>query len=154
MSRNATLATLAFALLSASAALAHPTGGKPEAKQAWVRESLPGQEQTAAYLILENPDHEADWLAGVSCDCAKSVEIHRMVREGERMKMEPLPRLLVPAKGRAVLDPGGTHLMLFGLRKPLKAGEKVRLRLRFAVAGEVAVDAVVKGAEGKRDAGR
>ena len=49
--------------------------------------------------------------------------------------MQPVSSITVPAGGKAVLAPGGFHIMLIGLRHDLKAGEAVPLRLHFAKAG-------------------
>lgn len=143
-----------LALLAAQTAQAHHAGHHPQATHAWVRESLPGQDQTSAYLTLDNDDHEGDWLVGVTCACAKTIEIHRMVQAGEQMRMEPVERLPIPARGRVVLAPGGFHLMMFGLTQSLRAGERVRLRLRFALSGEIVVEALVKAGEGAKHVGR
>lgn len=129
----------------------HHGDEKPRIQNAWVREVLPGQDITAAFLLIENPDHEADSLTGVSCECAKTMEMHRMVKEGDKMKMEPVEKIEVPARGKVELKPGGLHLMLFGT-KPLRQGDKVRLRLRFTHAGEVVADVPVQAAEGKAGA--
>ncbi|HXJ08268.1 MAG TPA: copper chaperone PCu(A)C, partial [Burkholderiales bacterium] len=50
----------------------------------------------------------------------------------------------VPAKGSYELKPGGAHLMLVDIKRPLKEGDKVPLVLRFQKAGEVKVDLEVK----------
>ncbi len=145
-------ALAAFSMLLASAPLtAHHGDEKPKIQNAWVREVLPGQDVTAGYMVISNPDHESDFLISAACECAKTLEIHRMVKEGDKMKMEPVDKVEVPARGKVELKPGGLHLMLFGT-KPLRAGEQVRLRLRFTHAGEVVVDVPVKALEGKAGA--
>ena len=47
----------------------------------------------------------------------------------------------VPADGVLEFEPGGDHLMIEGLRRPLPAGGVIRLRLTFEDAGPVDVDA-------------
>lgn len=133
---------------------AHHTGVKPAVEQPWVREVIPGQEATAAYLVIENPDHEADVLLGVTCDAAKSVEIHTMKNQAGTMIMKKLDSLALPARGEIVFAPGGNHLMLFGLKRSLRSGEHVRLTLTFKAAGKVEVDAPVKRQELEHDAHR
>lgn len=151
--RSSILAALAAGsiLVTAVPLVAHHGDEKPRIQNAWVREILPGQDITAAFLVIENPDHAADSLVGVSCECAKTMEMHRMVKDGDTMKMEPVDQIDVPARGKVELKPGGLHLMLFGT-KPLRHGDKVRLRLRFAQAGEVVVEAPVRAIEGKAGA--
>jgi copper(I)-binding protein len=45
----------------------------------------------------------------------------------------------------AVLNPGGLHIMLIGLKAPLKQGETFPLTLTFAKAGTTTVEVVVQG---------
>ncbi len=154
--RSKTLTVLAGILVlgvlvvAAGPVLAHHTDDKPRVKDPWVREVLPGQDLTGAFLVLENAGHEPDFLVAASCDCAKTVEIHRMVQADGRMKMEKMNRLEIPAGGKVELKPGGFHLMLFGVRKDLKAGATVTLELRFEHGGVVKVEAPVKAAEGAK----
>ena len=49
-----------------------------------------------------------------------------------------------PAPG---VTAGGYHLMLFGPEKALVAGDRLPLRLRFAKAGEIATELVVRSRE-------
>jgi periplasmic copper chaperone A len=48
------------------------------------------------------------------------------------MKMQPVDKIVVPAKGKVELKPGGYHVMLLDLPKPLVKGEKFDLTLTFA----------------------
>jgi periplasmic copper chaperone A len=59
------------------------------------------------------------------------------------MKMRPLDGVEVPAGGTAEFSPGADHIMLIGLKAPLKAGDRFALTLRFEKAGEVAADVAV-----------
>lgn len=124
--------------------LAHHTDVKPVVEQPWVREVIPGQSATAAYLVIKSHDHEPDVLLGATCDAAGSVELHTMKTQGGTMRMKKLDRLALPARGTIALAPGGDHLMLFGLKRPLRSGERVRLTLNFQRAGKVEVEALVR----------
>lgn len=132
--------------------LAHPTDVKPVVEQPWVREVIPGQSATAAYLVIKNRDHGPDVLLGATCDAVESVEIHTMKTQGGTMVMKKLDRLALPARGEITLAPGGDHLMLFGLKRPLRSGERVRLTLNFQRAGKVEVEAPVRRQELEHDA--
>ena len=50
----------------------------------------------------------------------------------------------VPAGGKTALEPGGLHVMLIGLKAPLKEGDKFPLTLTFAKAGKVDVEVIVE----------
>jgi copper(I)-binding protein len=74
------------------------------------------------------------------------VEIHTTFRDGDVMRMRPVAAIEVPAKGAVTLAPGGMHVMLMGLTKPLAIGEAVPLTLTFERAGAVTVQAMVQAA--------
>ena len=63
----------------------------------------------------------------------------------------PTPALELEAGKPVKLEPGGLHLMLINLKKPLKEGDKVQFVLNFkqgkGVAGAVGVQATVKAAK-------
>jgi hypothetical protein len=46
----------------------------------------------------------------------------------------------VPPGQTVELKPGAWHMMLIGLKAPLKAGDKVPMTLKFEKAGEVKVE--------------
>ena len=57
--------------------------------------------------------------------------------------------LSVPSNGKLMLGPGGTHVMIMGLKGPLKAGDHFNLTLLFAKARPHKVDVTVKPAGAK-----
>ena len=96
----------------------------------WVRASIGSQTMTAAYMELTS--QQGDDLLSASSDSAQEVQIHSMTTENGIMKMRQQPHLPIH-KGQTVqLKPGGYHLMLLGLKKPLSSGEVISLRLQFA----------------------
>lgn len=94
---------------------------------------------SAAFFTVENKG-AADRLVGVSGSVADKLEIHTMVREAGVMRMREVKALDIPANGKLELKPGGLHIMLIGLKSPLKEGDRFPLTLRFEKAGEVKVD--------------
>ncbi len=107
----------------------------------WARATAPGQEVGAAYMTLQSAEDTS--LVGVESPAADSVEIHSMSMENGVMKMRSLKSLPLAAGKPAKLAPGGFHLMLFDLKKPLKAGEKVSFKLHFKNAkGEESVSEI------------
>ena len=148
-----TILVIISLLLSILVFHANPADVMVSVSGAWIREVLPGQDSTAGYLVIENPNHQSDSLVAVACVCAGSIEVHRMIHDKGQMRMEPAGRLEIPALGKVQLEPGGTHLMFFGLKAPLPVGTKVKLTLRFEKAGEISVEAEVRAAEGKKPRG-
>ena len=70
-------------------------------------------------------------LVGASSSVAGVVEIHEMVMEGSVMKMRAIPGLDLPPGRSVELKPGGYHVMLMDLKRPLKAGDRVPVELRI-----------------------
>ncbi|WP_372763687.1 copper chaperone PCu(A)C [Litorivivens sp.] len=98
-----------------------------EFHQAYVRGLPPTQSATAAFFRVSNPDAEAWTLTAVYSDIAESVEIHEHVHSAGMMQMRQRKSLTVPAGGEVVFKPGGLHLMLIGLKQPLREGQEVAL---------------------------
>lgn len=111
---------------------------------AWSRATPPGAGAGAAFFVVENRGANDDTLLGADAEVADSVELHTHVHDSGVMRMRPIERILVPAGGRATLQPGGDHVMLIGLRAPLVEGQTYTLGLTFAKAGHVAVPVTVK----------
>lgn len=96
---------------------------------AWVRSTLPGQEVGAAYMTLTSKQDTV--LVRAESDVTKSVEIHSMHMQDGVMKMRMLDAIKLSANKPYKLAPGGFHLMLFDLKKPLVAGQYVNIELTF-----------------------
>ncbi len=100
-----------------------------QVKDAWARPALQGQMATGAFMSLMSSDGAR--LVGVSSPVAGVVEIHEMVMEGSVMKMRAIPGLDLPPGRSVELKPGGYHVMLMDLKRPLKAGDRVPVELRL-----------------------
>jgi copper(I)-binding protein len=96
---------------------------------AWVRGTVQGQKATGAFMQLKSPGGAT--LVGAESPVAGAVEIHEMRMEGNVMRMRPVPRLDLPAGQTIELKPGGYHVMLMGLKAPLRSGEVVPIRLKL-----------------------
>lgn len=120
-------------------------------EQPWTRAAAQGG-VGGAFMILKNSGAAADRLVSVSTPVAGKVEIHQTTREGDVTRMRPVAGIEVPAGGTVTLAPGGLHVMMMGLTRPLAVGERVPLTLTFERAGAVQVEAQVQAA-GARDAG-
>lgn len=139
--RKLIAAALAVTALAASPALAHMPGGL-EVVQAWSRPAAAGM-TGAGYMTIRNHGKDAQTLLKVETPAAKKVEVHRTVTSGGVSRMEPVAQLSVPAGGEARLAPGGQHLMLIGLVRPLKAGQRLPATLTFASGVKVKAEIVV-----------
>jgi copper(I)-binding protein len=149
MSLRKMLLTFAACAAMAAAAVAEDFKAGPiTIEQPWARPSLGDTTNSAAYMKIENSGDAPDRLLAVKTDAAETVMLHESRMEGDVMKMVHLPNgIEIPAHGSAELKPLGLHVMLMGLKKPLKAGDTLPLTLVFETQGEVAVKAKVgKGA--------
>jgi periplasmic copper chaperone A len=132
-------------LLVAGAAEAHDTKhGDLLIDHPWARPSAGQAKNGAAYLRIVNGGKTADRLLSVSTPAAGKTELHTHVHEAGVMRMRQVEAIDVPAGGSVELKPGGLHVMLFGLEKPLHAGFGFPLTLTFAKAGAVEVTVLVE----------
>ena len=121
-----------------------PPTGLLRVEVAWSRATPPGATVGGAYLQIVN-DGPPDRLISLMSPVARSVEMHEMLMKGTLMEMRPVQSVPVPARGRVRFEPGGLHVMLIDLKQPLKEGERFPLKLRFARAGDLTIDVVVRG---------
>lgn len=148
-------AQVVTAAAAAQAPSAKAPGAKTSAAKAiaveapWVREAPPGARVLGAYMTLVNGSDQADRLLSVSSPLAGEVEIHRMTVKNGMMDMEPISFLTVPARGEVKLQPGGLHLMIYGMKRDLKEGDRLPMELKFEHAGTITVDFPVRKFTGK-----
>ena len=90
-----------------------------------------------------NMGKDSDQLIGISTTAAESAMLHKSNDENGVMKMEMLDRLEIPAGATIAILPGHMHIMLTGLKAPLKIGDHVLLEMIFKNSGNVSVDAIV-----------
>jgi copper(I)-binding protein len=83
-------------------------------------------------------------LVSANSPIAAKAELHTHVMLGEVMKMQQVESVAIPAGGDVKFAPGGNHVMLFGLKKPLVAGEYFPLTLVFEKSGAVDVEVKVE----------
>jgi copper(I)-binding protein len=100
----------------------------------------------AGFMTIRTAGPAADRLVAARAAIARVVELHTHVRDGDVMRMRPVPAIDVPAGGTVMLQPGGLHLMLIGLTASLEQGATVPVTLVFERAGEIAVELRVESA--------
>ena len=120
-------------MLHAGVALAQTTVTEP-----WARSTVAQQKTTGLYLQLKSA--RGARLVAAHSAAAGAVEIHQMSMQGDVMRMRALPDGLdLPAGEVVKLEPGGYHLMLLDLKRPLAVGDAV------------AVTLVIEGADKQRE---
>ena len=112
----------------------------------WARATVAGQKVGGVYMVILSPRDAR--LIGVASPLAGTAEVHSMTMDGGTMRMRAVGALDLPAGTPVKLAPGGYHVMLFDLKKPLVAGEKVPLTLLIEEAGKrvqkIKVNAIVR----------
>ena len=105
----------------------------------------PGVPNTAAYFELHNTGEQSEVIvsAAVSPEIAQSAEIHSHIMDGESMRMEHVDELSVAPGETIKFMPGGLHLMVFGLQKPLSEGQIVQFELTTKADQKIVFDAKV-----------
>ncbi|MDP4299449.1 copper chaperone PCu(A)C [Leptothrix discophora] len=126
MNHIKTLALAAALSLATLAGTAHAQA-TVQAKDAWVRPTIGTQRTTGAFMTLTAGSDLK--LVGASSPDARVVEVHEMAMEGDVMKMRAVPALDLPSGKPVELKPGGYHLMLIDVARPMKAGTTVTVDL-------------------------
>ncbi len=109
----------------------------------WARPSAPGVSNGAAYVTLVNEGDRPGRLAAVRSDVASRVELHGHVHDQGVLRMRQVPGLALAPGETIEFQPGGLHLMLIGLARPLVAGTRFMLTLEFESGHAVSVDVPV-----------
>ncbi|MGQ4277067.1 copper chaperone PCu(A)C [Pseudidiomarina sp. E22-M8] len=116
-----------------------------EVTEAWVKPTIPGTVNGAGYMVVSNHGDHAVTLSGVSTAAARAAEVHQhIMTEDGMMRMRRVPELVIGANESVIFQPGGYHVMFFGVKIPFKVGEQVAFQLQFADADVLAVDAEVR----------
>jgi copper(I)-binding protein len=134
---------LAALLVSFASHAAGNTSGI-ETSGGWIRATAPGQDQGGADLSITSK--QSATLIGASSPACKTVQLHSMVTNNGMMTMREVKSIELPAGKRVNLRKSGYHLMLIGLKAPLKEGETVpfTLSIRLGKQGVVKIKASAK----------
>lgn len=140
------LACITLALLWSSAAGAHSYKlGALEIGHPWARATPPTAPAGGGYLTITNTGTTSDRLISIKSPAAGAVQVHEMKMDGNVMRMREIEGgLAIPAGATVALAPGGFHLMMMGLKAPLKQGERVPVTLVFEKAGSIDVELAVE----------
>ena len=117
------------------------------ASDAWVRLPPPSRDQTALFVVLENHSDQRRAVVSASTDTAERAELHEMKQENGMMRMRPVKEIVIPAKGKTALAPGGLHVMLFGLKTRPAAGDVLNVTLKLDDGSTVPVKATARAPE-------
>jgi len=108
----------------------------------WARASAGNATTGAAYLTVTD-NGQPDRLVGASTPVAATAELHETIDDHGVMKMRPVAALELAHGQPVTLKPGGYHVMLMGLKNPLKTGDSFPLTLTFDKAAPITVQVKV-----------
>ncbi len=134
-------AILVLASLFSSATLA----GDVIFERAWARATPPGAANGAVYGLLTNRGTTNEVLVSVSTDAAKMAMVHQTRHSENMTHMDHAERMSLAPGDTIQFKPGGTHVMLMGLKHALDEGGEVRVRFRLESGDDIDVIAKVGG---------
>lgn len=141
MSRN--LRPIAALVLLVAGGIEIEAGGQRTvtAAAAWIEAPAAGATSANAYVSVDNPTMYEVYVVSATSAAAEKIEIRGAGADAATTEVS------VPAYGSVELKPGGTRLVLTGLKRPLKAGEKVELTLTTDSGVVLTVTADVRAAK-------
>jgi len=144
--------SLCSGLLFATVLVALPAVAQPVVTDAWVRSMAPGATVSGAYLHIKSATPMK--LVKAESPVAGLVELHNMTMKDGVMSMKAMEFVDIPANKAVDLKPGGMHVMLMKVAKPIAKGDKVPLTLTFEGADKKNVVVKVEAIAQEKDAGR
>lgn len=112
---------------------------------AWARETVPGTNTSALFATVENTALKSVQLVAVQVDGVEKAELHAHKESGGMMRMRRVASIDIGARATVTLAPGGYHVMLFQLSKPLRADTSVGVTFQFSNGDKVRTEAKVLG---------
>lgn len=110
--------------------------------------AVPASSQNSAgFMILRNNSNKNIQLVKAESDISDVVELHTMTMIDGMMKMRPVEKIEIKAKGFTELKPGGFHVMFIGLKAPLKENENKNVKLTFSNGQKETISMPVKEIE-------
>lgn len=124
-----------------------PASSAPDvrASDAWSPATAPVQTSAATYFTIDNAGGSPDRLVSVATPMG-AASLHESSLSDGIARMRPLASVTIPAGGRVELKPGGTHVMVMGLKQPLREGLAYPMTLRFERSGDRLVSVAVRSA--------
>ena len=109
----------------------------------WARQSPMATDMGAAYMTIESSAEDELIGASVDMSVAMMTEVHETVTVDGGMKMQEVASIKVSPDQTIAMEPGGFHVMLMGLVKPLEIGQTIEVTLKFSKSGDKVIDVPV-----------
>lgn len=118
--------------------------GDIKVQSPWSRATASSAPSGIVYMNVVNHGM-SDRLVKTSTDVCRAAELHTHIMDGQVMRMRHVPEIEIAGGTETKLAPGGLHVMLIGLKGPLKEGTTFPLALTFEKAGTLTVEVQVLG---------
>jgi periplasmic copper chaperone A len=119
--------------------------GDIEVAKPWAPATRSTLTNSAVYLSLTDLGAKSDELIGATSPIAQQVELHVFSIENGVYGMHKVDGIeIMPGSAATVLRPGGAHVMLESLKRPLRAGTTFPLTLIFQRAGQLQIEVPVE----------
>jgi copper(I)-binding protein len=122
-----------------------------------MKPSIAGSNNSVAFVSLHNSNKAELVIVGANVvssqkpnasSIANRIELHNSFTDTDGVsKMTQVNRLIVPIDGHLTMEPGGTHIMLFDMKKVLKEGDIVFVNLIIQGLGTYQVQVPVKSTD-------
>ena len=139
----AAMFSLAIIMLAPAIGAGEPGPTIISITDAWARASIGGSTASVVYLLAKDPS-SADRLVSAATPIAEAASLHESRVNNGVMEMRPIEGLPIGPDKPLRLAPGGYHIMLTGLKQPLKVGDHFPITLTFEHAGPVTATVAVQ----------
>ncbi|MFA8384178.1 MAG: copper chaperone PCu(A)C [Pelagibaca sp.] len=139
------IAAFALALLATSPPVL--AGGEDVViEDAWSRASIGTSRPGVAYMTLQNTGAEPVVVTGLRTNLAMMPMIHATTTDAQGVtRMSHMEEVEIAAGEAVALEPGGLHVMLMDLQRPMVEGESYALSVIFADGTEATVEVPILG---------
>jgi len=147
MTRRTACALIVFLASSAPAFGAQASSRTSDAvavRDAWVRVSTARRTSSSGYCRLENTTDKPVALVKITAAQVGTAEVHTMTDHDGQMSMHPVRTVTIPPHGAIDLAPGGTHIMLTDITRPLAIGSTLDMQFTFDNGRTQTVRAIVR----------
>ena len=108
-------------------------------EQAWARATPGGARTGAAYMTLMNSGASADRLLSATTPVADQIQFHKETEDNGVSRMREVHSVEISPGGKVIFKPSEMHIMIIGLKQPLKEGQAFPVTLQFEKAGKIDV---------------
>ncbi|MDP2081051.1 MAG: copper chaperone PCu(A)C [Pseudotabrizicola sp.] len=139
------IATLVLSLLAAAPPVL-ADGDDVVIEDAWSRASIGTSRPGVAYMTLRNTGAEPVMVTGMRTDLAMMPMIHATTTDAQGVtRMSHMEEVEIAAGEAVALAPGGLHVMLMDLQRPMVEGESYTLSVIFADGTEASIQVPILG---------